>query len=76
MSNYIVIEISTDIPLTQLTDSANQATKKLESINALVDILSARSSGSKSGTVKVVTKNTTTTIATAGTGSASNTFTF
>ena len=75
-TNYIVVEIQSDEPLAQMTNDVNQATKAHETISALVNVLEARNAGTKSGTVKVVTKDSTTTIDTSGTGSASNTFTF
>lgn len=75
MPNYIVIEIQSNGSLTDLANSVNQATKPHESVNAIVNALTKRN-GVGSGTIKVVTKDATTTINTSGSGSVSNVFTF
>lgn len=76
MPNYLVIEIAVDDAIVDINAQRNIATKQYESVNGCIDLLTKIIGGNKPASVKIVGKDATTTIATSGTGSASNTFSF
>ena len=76
MSKYLVIEVtSPDLSIADLNDKCHSAGNSKNALNKLIDYLGGISGGSYSGTVKVVTKDASTTISTSGAGSTSETYT-
>lgn len=73
---YLVLEFNIQQSIADMNGTENQATKPDESVNACTNLLFALIGGNASGTLKIVSKDVATTIATSGTDSASNTFSF
>lgn len=75
---YIVIEVNASTAtIGDLNERCEMATKGYESVQGVINLLEAINGGERRpASVKIVTKDVSTTISTSGTGSASNTFTF
>lgn len=76
MPNYLVVEIAIEDAISDMNSKANMSTKQFESVQGVINYLSACKAGCKPASVKIVSKDAATTINTSGTGSASNTFSF
>jgi septal ring factor EnvC (AmiA/AmiB activator) len=76
MPNYVVVVIQTDAPLADLNNTVNQSTKKLESMNAVINSIEKRVAGAKSSIISVSTSTAAPTINLSGTGAQTNNFQF
>ena len=72
---YLVIEINTSNSIEEFNDQQNMATKKTESLNGLINLIASLNSGTAAGTVQIISRDSSASVGTSGSGSASNTFT-